>query len=524
MTGAGLISGPAAGARILVVDDTDASRYITSRWLRRNGHEVLEAETGGQALSLVREHGVDLVLLDVRLPDMSGFEVCQRIKAEPATAAVPVIHVSATYIEAKDRTLGLTRGADAYLTEPVDPGELLATVEAALRYSRARLAAEHLAARLNLLTEVSLAINAAQTYRALITAATTGAAAVFASEASVLVAMFDGGVRHGATAGPRQPVTVVTATQPAELVTRLSSRLGTGAHVTALAAATDWPSRDVMAVLVRTKPDQPLTCIGVPADAVTTLEDRNLLVQLGQATALAAQGQRAYNQEHNLALTLQRSLLPRHLPRRPDLPIAVRYEPASDNAEIGGDFYEVTELDGKILIAIGDVTGHSIEAATIMGEVRHALRAYAAEGHGPAQIIEHLNTMLQRFHPRGYTTLCILLVDVAAETVTMANAGHLPPLFADEHGARYVELPGALLGIDIDRPEETQVSLPSGTTVVLFTDGLVERRGVSLDDEMEDLRACLTTGEDLEDLCDRLLQRFGQDKNDDIALLAFRMG
>lgn len=523
MTRADLISSPVA-ARILVVDDSDASRYITSRWLRRSGHRVFEAETGGQALSLVHEHGVDLVLLDVRLPDMSGFEVCERIKAEPATAAVPIIHVSATYTEAQHRALGLTRGADAYLVEPVDPGELLATVEAALRYSRARLAAEHLAQRLNLLTEASLAINAAQSYQALITAAATGAAAVFASAASVLVAMSDGGVRHGATAGPGEPVTI--ATQPAALVDRLSSHLGTdtGAHITALAAATDWPSQDVMAVLIRTKPDQPLTCIGVPAIAATTLEDRNLLVQLGQATALAAQGLRAYNQEHNLALTLQRSLLPRHLPQRSDLPIAARYQPASSNAEIGGDFYEVTELDGKLLIAIGDVTGHSIAAATIMGEVRHALRAYAAEGHGPAQIIGHLNTMLQLFHPQGYTTLCILFVDMAAETVTMANAGHLPPLFVDEQGARYVELPGALLGIDVNRPEETQASLPSGTTVVLFTDGLVERRGVPLDDEMEDLRACLIAGEDLEGLCDRLLQRFGQDKDDDIALLAFRMG
>ncbi len=137
-------SGP---ARILVVDDLDASRYITASWLRRSGHVVDEAITGRAALTALGENEFDLVMLDVHLPDMSGFEVCEIIKADPATAALPVIHVSATYVEPEDKTVGLTRGADAYLTEPVDPGELLATVEAALRYYRARMLAEQLADR-----------------------------------------------------------------------------------------------------------------------------------------------------------------------------------------------------------------------------------------------------------------------------------------------------------------------------------------------------------------------------------------
>lgn len=515
----GPVAETVAPARILVVDDSEASRYITSSWLRRGGHEVIEAGTGQQALSLVRQHGPDLVVLDVRLPDMSGFEVCERIKAAADTSAVPVIHVSATYTEADDRARGLTRGADAYLTEPVDPGELLATVEAALRYSRARMAAERLARRLNLLTQASLAINAARSYRALLTAAAEGAAAVFDSAASVLVTMPDGRVRQGAIEGAGAPVSIQT--QPARLIESLAEA-SIGREVGAGIGASDWPYPDTVTVLVRTQQDQSPSCIALPANAVTTQEDRDLLLQLGQASALALQGLRAYNQEHSLALTLQRSLLPTHLPQRADLPIAVRYVPASADAEVGGDFYEVTEIDGRVLIAIGDVTGHSIQAATIMGEVRHALRAYAAEGHGPAQILKHLNTMLRRFHPRGFTTLLIMLVDLATETVTMANAGHLPPLIIDEQGARYVPLPGTLLGVDAERPPETQMPLPRGTSVVLMTDGLVERRGVPLDHDMEELRASLTDVEDVEDVCDALLQRFGQDKDDDIALLVFQ--
>jgi serine phosphatase RsbU (regulator of sigma subunit) len=200
----------------------------------------------------------------------------------------------------------------------------------------------------------------------------------------------------------------------------------------------------------------------------------------------------------------------------------VRYVPASSNAEIGGDFYEVTELDGRLLVAIGDVAGHSIEAATVMGEVRHALRAYAVEGHGLVEILDRLDVLLRRFHPRGFTTLCLLFVDLAAGVCTVANAGHLPPLVADEHGTEYLDVHGPMLGLGLDRPPATEFPLPPGKTVVLFTDGLIERRDSALDDGMAVLRGLVTHGQDLEALCDLLLERFGQRQRDDIALLALR--
>ena len=128
------------------MDDDEAKRYVLATWLRRAGHTVTEAATGQEALSLVG--AAELVLLDVNLPDMSGFEVCRRIKSDPRTAAIPVIQVSATAVEVADRAHGLTQGADAYLIEPTEPAELLATVTAALRYSRARQRAERTAALL----------------------------------------------------------------------------------------------------------------------------------------------------------------------------------------------------------------------------------------------------------------------------------------------------------------------------------------------------------------------------------------
>ncbi|HKD37891.1 MAG TPA: response regulator [Pirellulales bacterium] len=127
---------PTEHARILVVDDNPAGRYSTSHVLRGVGWQVLEAETGNEALAKVAE-GVDLVALDVNLPDIDGFEVCRRIRENPKTARLPVIHLSATFVKDVDRVHGLESGADGYLVHPIEPPVLIATVRAFLRARRA---------------------------------------------------------------------------------------------------------------------------------------------------------------------------------------------------------------------------------------------------------------------------------------------------------------------------------------------------------------------------------------------------
>lgn len=125
-----------AGARVLSVDDNEGNRYLRRRVLENAGFRVEEAETGHGALALAAI-GPDLVLLDVNLPDISGTEVCRRLRADPATSAIPVVQVSATSVASADRTEGLDSGADAYLTEPVEASELVAVVRALLRSHRA---------------------------------------------------------------------------------------------------------------------------------------------------------------------------------------------------------------------------------------------------------------------------------------------------------------------------------------------------------------------------------------------------
>ena len=174
---------------------------------------MIEADTGREALELAPS--ADLILLDVNLPDITGFDVCRQIKTDPRTAAIPVIQVSATAVAVADRAHGLTQGADAYLTDPSEPDELLAVVAAVLRYYRARRRAEQTASMLAALTRATLAINAADTFDGLARAAATGAARIFGVEAVLHPAdarrsgpphiRLSGGVRDGAARRTRRP-------------------------------------------------------------------------------------------------------------------------------------------------------------------------------------------------------------------------------------------------------------------------------------------------------------------------------
>jgi CheY-like chemotaxis protein len=516
-------------ATILVVDDAEANRYLVGTWLRRAGHHVVEAATGTQALERIGEPGIELVLLDVNLPDIDGFTVCDRIKSDPSVAGVPVVLVSATSVAVTDRTRGLAGGADAYLAEPIDPDELVAIVAAMLRYSRARQRTERLAGRLAVLAETTLKLNAARTLDELLVAAARGAARIFDSAAVASAVDHDDTGLSVSVAGAGAPLDVHRGDRV--LSHEFSSVLDTRVLHRGLTAS--WlPPGETAEFLVstaRTRLRRLPTVVAVPAPAGGGLprsddEDRDLLSQLGQATALAVEAMRSYAEERTIALTLQRSLLPGRLPHVPGVDIAVRYVPAGATTEIGGDFYEVADLDGRLMVAIGDVTGHSLYAATVMAELRHALRAYASEGHPPAEILERLDAMMRRYHPGTLATVVVLLIDPATGEMTGATGGHLPPLLVTADGdAQYLPLTGTLLGVQVSRPAASAFTVPPGGSVVLVTDGLVEKRGECIDEGLERLRqASASIDPKLEDYCDRILAGFSGSNDDDIALLVLR--
>ncbi|MBL1289225.1 SpoIIE family protein phosphatase [Streptomyces sp. NPDC057067] len=536
-----------AAAKVLVLDDNDTNRYIVSSWLRRAGHTVVEASDGTEGLSLLATAPdgdlPELAVVDVRLPDMSGFEVCEQIKADPRTASLPVIHVSATAIELSDRTQGLHRGADAYLTEPIAPDELLATVTAALRYARARRRAERLATRVAALNSSTLAVYAAKDGETFVAAAAAGAAALMESPAVAVGLSPDNRTLHLATAavsprpGGAEP-SVTGVHGGSRLLDTLTERaLGerTGTETVLLSGA-DWRAltghegsgradvfpEGVALTLARTKRGRPAVAFAVAATALAGADDRELLSQLAQACALALEALRTRSEEHALVLTLQRSFLPDRLPEVPGVDMAVRYEPAADDAEIGGDFYEAIETPAGLLLAIGDVAGHSLKAAMIMGEIRHALRAYAIEGHDPRSLLTNLDALLVRLRPSMTVTVCLVLVEPGGRRIQVANAGHIPPLLRHPDGStRYLTEHGPLLGLNLPHPPAVSHDVPEGSTLLLLTDGLVEVPREDLDESLEALGSTLSRAPaEVEELCDHLLAMFGKGKTDDIALLA----
>ena len=280
---------------------------------------------------------------------------------------------------------------------------------------------------------------------------------------------------------------------------------------------------DVCLAAARTKPDRPPVAVTVAAEGVPGDEERQILRQLVQSVALAVEALRSYADKHLVAMTLQRSFLPAALPEVPGLAMSFRYLPASDQAEVGGDFYEALRWRDKVLVAIGDVQGHSLHAAAVMGELRHALRAFAVEGHSPLAITGLVNQVLTRYHHGIIATLCLVLIDPASGEMQIVNCGHMPLLVVAGASAAYRGEGGLLLGLPMHEPHVETTSLPEGGTVLLMTDGLVEERGVLIDVNLDKLRVAAqeVSGADVEAFTNHLMSIFGP-REDDVAMIALR--
>jgi PAS domain S-box-containing protein len=236
--------------------------------------------------------------------------------------------------------------------------------------------------------------------------------------------------------------------------------------------------------------------------------------------------------EHRIAETLQRSLLPEGLPEIPGVSLAARYVPATGDMEVGGDWYDVVQLpQGLIGLVVGDVVGHGLRAAATMGQLRMALRAYALEGETTGQVVSRLQSFVLQLPVPDMATLVYVLFDPESGRLRFANAGHPPPLLVGADGSASY-LPAGLappLGAAVHPNQfvEVEATLEPGATLLLYTDGLVERRGTSIDESLDLLAreagAGVAAGLDLEGLCEHLLTTLvGENVADDIALVAVR--
>jgi PAS domain S-box-containing protein len=263
------------------------------------------------------------------------------------------------------------------------------------------------------------------------------------------------------------------------------------------------------------------------SDRVLTEDDVRFVRELADRAALAVYNALTYHRERETAVTLQRSLLPQQLPTIGGVTVDATYSPGTEGTEIGGDWYDVIPLPGdRIGIVIGDVMGRGVRAAAVMGQLRATVRAYALEDHPPAVLVSHLDRIVQALEEGQLATCLYAVYDPLTRELRLTSAGHLPPLIATPDGEiRYLDVePSLPLGIGGVEHPETVVVVPGGSTLLMYTDGLVESRTSSITEGMDALLQAVATvlpagGPGMTDLLLRKLGR-AEGHDDDTALLA----
>ena len=419
----------------------------------------------------------------------------------------------------------------------------------------ARRQAEATTQRLRLLHEVMARLAPALTVRDAIDAVMATAAqhlgasraGVYLDDGAGVLRVTEGSRGDPGDPGRDWPDVPCDSTTPAgeAVVTRRPVHLATADEVAARfpAAAAMPAATDVGAVLCL-----PLTSgEEVQGALVLTWEHPRDLesgdVDLASATAVqlaqSLERARLYEAERNartelsrslaaltaVSSTLQRSLLPRRVPTAPQVDVAVRYRPGTAEAEVGGDWYDVVPTPrGTTVFVVGDVQGHNLAAAAVMGQLRTGLNAYLSEGHEPDVAVGRSNRLLATFDPSVLVTCCLAELDPSTGALRVVRAGHPLPLLRSQDGrARELDVAGGLpLGVDLEATwPVTLLTLTAGDRLVLYTDGLVERPDLGVDDGLAALVAAAQRPDarDVETAADALLDAVGPAPADDVALL-----
>lgn len=646
-----IVAGPATTSasrpRVLVADDNADMRDYLARLLRQAGYHVNVVVDGVQALQHARGELPDLVVSDVMMPGLDGLALVAALRADPQTAAVPVLLLSAR--AGQEASIeGLQAGADDYLVKPFAAAELLARVRANVEL--ARLRSHHSRWRTALVDSLQEAFFVCDEGGAVIEinagftdilgfgpdglpyppphpwwpdAATDVEARQQVSDAfaelmhedrggfTVPVAHSDGhrvwitvNFNHAEDPDTGRRVTVgtfrdVTAAhytaQRQSALAELNQVLAQADTIAAALAATAeellrlWRAHRVLAVTfpadVRAgaggRPEDPpeVVCVGAPAqwselsprtrDGIAGMRggdflitdvtetsaagiavqhprggvlvvwieltqrrdfppaDQALLTVLAGRLGQGLQRVHQLDQQRETALALQHAMLgPVTLPGG----FAVRYQPATRPLQVGGDWYDVIELrGGRVALIVGDCVGHGLSAATVMGQLRSACRALLLLDPTPSAALSGLDLFAADLPGAACTTAFCAVLDTTTGELTYSSAGHPPPVLV--HGDRTVHTlddgRSFPLGIRPEHPRpEGRVVIPPRATVLLYTDGLVERRREPLDDGIGRAAALVQrgSGSALDDLASDIMTRMAPEEGyqDDVALLLYR--
>jgi serine/threonine-protein kinase RsbW len=552
-------------ARILVVDDRSENLRALEAVLEPLGRQIVCADSGREALRLLLDQEFAVILLDVQMPDMDGFETADYIRRRQKTRTVPIIFLTAISSTPDHVFRGYEAGAVDYIIKPVDPAILRSKVsvfvelyeknqELARQSSllRDREAAERRHRRARFLAAATAALEK----RLDVAGRVQQLARVCVSELADLAFVAlreedDGGLEVAAVAHENKE----RAATLAELRGRAmpTSSLGTWvidepeARLFAEVTEQTWTElglADDGALLDQLAPRcliaAPLVLRGRTLGVIVLgrsrrgrdYEDEELEVaqDLARRAAMALENARLYEAERDRSRTLQLSLLGESEVENPAVTAAMRYVPGSTELEVGGDWYDVIEReDGRLVAVVGDVVGRGVQAATAMGKLRSAIAALALVVDGAPYLLGQLDRFAMRIPDARFATVAVVLLDPGTGVLRYSLAGHPPPLVVHPDGRAEFLDHGRGLPLGVPEGEgartEATATLAPGATLVLFTDGLVERRDASIEEGLQRLLATAAerAAQEPEQLCDELIEQFVSSPRDDVVLVCLRL-
>ena len=551
-------------ARILVVDDRVENLQALEAVLEPLGRPVVTAGSGREALRLLLDQQFAVILLDVQMPEMDGFETATYVRRRQKTRTVPIIFLTAISSTPEHVFRGYEAGAVDYIVKPVDPAILRSKVsifvelheknqELARQSSllRDREAAERRHRRARFLAAATSALEkrfdvagrVQQLARVCVPELADFALVAMRQEndALVVAAVAHENKDRAGALRELQGASITTESLAAWVIEEPEARLfgEVDEEVWAELGLTDGgglfgqlePRCLIAAPLVLRGRTLGVIVLGRSKnESAYGDEELELAQDLARRSAMALENARLYEAERERSRTLQISLLGESVVENPAVTAAMRYLPGSAELEVGGDWYDVIERDdGRLVAVVGDVVGRGVQAATAMGKLRSAIAALALVVDGAPYILGQLDRFAARIAEARFATVAVVVLDPESGVARYSLAGHPPPLVVHPDGrAEYLDDGRGLpLGVSEGEPGRTEASatLEPGSTLVLFTDGLVERRDASIEDGLQRLLAAAAerAAQDPEQLCDELIEQFVSGPRDDVVLVCLRL-
>jgi serine phosphatase RsbU (regulator of sigma subunit)/CheY-like chemotaxis protein len=549
---------------LLLVDDRTANLTALEAALEPLGHRLISVDSGDKALRRLLREDVAVILLDVQMPGMDGLETARRIKERERTSEIPIIFLSAVSTDAGHALAGFTTGAVDYVTKPIDSALLRAKVQVfadlarknrLLRRQSELLTREleeryaHQTRSLRKLADAAIAINSTLSLDEMLRVINDSAREIIGAHIAetVITTRADLGVPERsrslsgkyagwAAEGRHTDLSPIWSFVVADAAVVRMTKDEVQHSLTSRGLVGMAPGHPLLegwlAVPLVDRAQQPLGLIQVAdkVDGDFSPEDEVVLLQLSQLAAVAIGNAERFAQEHLIAETLQRAMLPSALASVAGVTLASRYVAGGGGTKVGGDWYDTVFMeDGRVMLTVGDVVGRGPRAAAIMGQLRTAMRAYALQQLPVTVLMRSLDLLLQDVAEDSLATAVCAMLDPSAGVLEVVSAGHPPPVIVDPSGGvRFLETdPHVPMGV---RPAPLYLSsfapLETGATLLLFTDGLVESRARPVGDGLETLSRALTGvghAVDVQTLCDLVLKTMIQgDHDDDVALLAVR--